>query len=293
MQSYPRISIVTPSYNDAAYLEETILSVVTQGYPNLEYIVMDGGSTDGSVEVIKKYADRISYWVSEKDNGMYDAIQKGFERTTGEIMGWINSDDKLHEGSLFTAAQIFHEFSIVNWIQGHPNGIDEKGRIVSVFSWPDLNKLYFYKKKRNKRKYIQQESTLWRRSLWEKAGAHVSVKYKYAGDFELWMRFFQFDRIFNINAFIGSFRLSGAGQASIDHFDEYVKETYRILEEYPLTNKDREKLRAMERYEYLEFMMNRFFRIFKIKPALIDSTAMNNAIKFDVTSQKFVLKKLE
>ena len=93
MKNLPKISIVTPSFNQAQFIEETILSVLNQNYPNLEYIIIDGGSTDGSVDIIKKYADKIAYWVSEKDSGMYDAINKGFGKSTGEILAWINSDD--------------------------------------------------------------------------------------------------------------------------------------------------------------------------------------------------------
>ncbi|MEI9912662.1 MAG: glycosyltransferase family 2 protein [Bacteroidota bacterium] len=103
----PGITIITPSFNQGRFIEETILSVIEQGYPNLEYIIMDGGSKDETVEVIKKYNSRISYWVSEKDNGQSDAINKGLHKATGDIINWINSDDQLVPGSLWIIAQHF------------------------------------------------------------------------------------------------------------------------------------------------------------------------------------------
>ena len=100
MNALPKISTVTPSFNQGKFLEKTILSVLEQGYPNLEYIIIDGGSSDESVDIIKKYADRLNYWVSEADRGQSHAINKGFERATGEIFGWLNSDDWYHPGAL-------------------------------------------------------------------------------------------------------------------------------------------------------------------------------------------------
>lgn len=92
-QIYPKITVVTPSFNQGEFIEKTILSVINQGYPNLEYIIIDGGSTDNSVEIIKKYENHLSYWVSEKDNGQSDALNKGFAKATGDLLCWINSDD--------------------------------------------------------------------------------------------------------------------------------------------------------------------------------------------------------
>ena len=102
---WPKISIVTPSYNQAEYLEQTIRSVLLQRYPNLEYIIMDGGSTDGSVEIIRKYQEWITFWTSEEDQGQTDAIQKGFSRSTGSILAWLNSDDIYFPGALVAMAQ--------------------------------------------------------------------------------------------------------------------------------------------------------------------------------------------
>lgn len=109
MDEWPRITVVTPSYNQAAFLRATIESVLGQGYPNLEYFIIDGGSTDGSVEIIRHYEDRLDGWVSEKDAGQADAIAKGFDRASGELLGWLNSDDVLFPGALFAIAQAYRQ----------------------------------------------------------------------------------------------------------------------------------------------------------------------------------------
>lgn len=217
----PKITIITPSFNQGSFLEETICSVLDQGYPNLEYIIIDGGSTDNSTEIIKKYEKQLAYWTSEKDNGMYDAIQKGFARSTGEIMGWINSDDRYHPKSLFVLAEVFGNHSEVNWLQGNPTSMDEQGRIVASFSSRRWSRFHFYLKDY---KYIQQESTFWRRSLWEASGASLRTDLKLAGDFELWLRFFDHARLYCLRAPLGTFRLRSGNQFSLDRISEYNAE---------------------------------------------------------------------
>lgn len=120
MNKYPKITVITPSFNQGQYIEETILSVIRQDYPNLEYIIIDGGSTDNTVEIIKKYQNRIHYWVSEKDSGQSNAINKGLRKATGEIINWINSDDQLQPGALSIIAKHF---------VAHPDAAIVHGRI--------------------------------------------------------------------------------------------------------------------------------------------------------------------
>lgn len=128
--SLPRITVITPSYNQGSYLKATIESVLSQNYPNLEYFVIDGGSNDDSVAVIQQYAPQLSWWVSEKDQGQSHAINKGFERATGDIVTWINSDDLLAPGSLLAAAEHYLQTGSP-WMAGQVDEIDEHGRHVS------------------------------------------------------------------------------------------------------------------------------------------------------------------
>ena len=116
--AFPRLSIVTPSFNQGEFLEEAIVSVLEQNYPNLEFIVIDGGSTDALVKIIRKYESYITYWISEPDDGHGDALNKGFNRSSGEIMAWLNSDDKYCPNAFSTVVELFTTFKDVQWLTG-------------------------------------------------------------------------------------------------------------------------------------------------------------------------------
>lgn len=229
LDKYPKITVVTPSYNQGAYLEDTIVSILDQRYPNLEYIIIDGGSTDNSVEIIEKYKDRLAYWVSEPDKGLYDGVQKGFERSTGEIMCWINSDDMHHRKSLITVADLFNSFPDISWLMGCNTFYDEHGRMF--IHDPDM----FYDRWSKwrmydfKGKFIQQESVFWRRSLWEKAGGYIDRNLSLAGDADLWLRFFRHDQLYTTTLMLAGFRIRSQ-QKSKDQFTEYVEELKMLIQ---------------------------------------------------------------
>jgi Glycosyl transferase family 2 len=203
---WPRISLVTPVFNSAKYIERTIQSVLAQNYPNLEYIIVDGGSTDGTIDIIRQYQDRLTGWISEPDQGMYDALNKGFARTTGEIMGWISATDLYHVGGLAVVGSVFTDLPKVEWITGRTTIFNEAGMTTVVLDIPHWSRFRFLA---GANRYIQQESTFWRRSLWQRAGSRVDDSRRYAADFELWVRFFRYAQLHPVDALIGGFRVHG------------------------------------------------------------------------------------
>lgn len=231
----PKISIVTPSFNQGKYIEETIQSVVTQNYDNLEYIIIDGNSSDNTIDIIKKNERYIDYWISEPDNGQFDAINKGFTKSSGEIMAWINSDDKYTPWAFSVVADIFATFPEINWLTTAYGLLwDKNGRAVRCRHRNGYNRQAFFKgaylagTHRYNRGFIQQESTFWRRSLWEKIGCQIDPRLKMAGDFELWAKFFHHTDLYVVNAPLAGFRFHN-DQKTANHMETYIEEAEKIL----------------------------------------------------------------
>lgn len=182
--AWPRISVVTPSYNQEQFLEEAIRSVLLQNYPNLEYILIDGGSTDGSVEIIQKYESYLNFWVSESDDGQSHAINKGFAQSSGHILCWINSDDMLKPGALELVAKTLKDISMASWLVGSSELINTEGLLIEnrtpsenitheiILSWSE--------------NWFPQQSTFWTRAMWNGTGPLNEILH-YAMDYALWL----------------------------------------------------------------------------------------------------------
>jgi glycosyltransferase involved in cell wall biosynthesis len=200
---WPRITLVTPVLNGARHLEAAITSVLGQGYPNLEYIIVDGGSHDGTLDLIRRQERSLAWWVSEPDRGMYDALNKGYARSSGEVMGWLSSTDLLHLGALFVVGGVFRDLREVEWLTGIPTALTEEGMTVGVGPLRRWTRPRFLLGANH---YVQQESTFWRRSLWDRAGGRMDDSRTMASDFELWLRFFRHARLHPVRALVGGFR---------------------------------------------------------------------------------------
>jgi glycosyltransferase involved in cell wall biosynthesis len=235
MMNYPKISIITPSYNQGQFLEATIQSVLSQNYPNLEYIIIDGGSTDGSVEIIQKYADHLKFWCSEPDGGQYDAINRGFSHATGEIMAWLNSDDMYFPWAFRTVASIMSALPEVEWLTNSNCGIwDWEGFCGDISKIPGYSREAFLDGRylvsdRNAINWIQQESTFWKRGLWERIGGYISTEFKLASDFDLWSRFYAHADLYGTSSLLGGFRSQNTQRSR--QIEEYISEAQKSLEQ--------------------------------------------------------------
>jgi len=200
--AWPRISIVTPSYNQGQFLEETIRSVLLQGYPNLEYIIMDGGSTDNSAAIIKKYEPWLTYWVSEPDNGQADAIHRGFVKATGNIVCWVNSDDFLLPSALLLVGKSFAEVSDLEFAIGGGIIIDIKRNLIrKYYSFPqDFCSLL------GGGEFFLQMSSFWHRDAYESEGG-LDTSLKFCFDYDLFLRLARRKPPGKIDAMLSAFRI--------------------------------------------------------------------------------------
>jgi len=177
------VSVITPSFNQAAYLEQTMLSVLEQDYPQIEYVVVDGGSSDGSLEIIKRHADRLAWWVSEPDEGQTDAINKGFAQATGEIMAYLNSDDLYQPGAVSQAVEYLAAHPEVGMVYGDADFIDSNGKVTGRFHAAQTD----YKRLRRGYVHIPQQAAFFRADLWKQVGP-LDPSFQFAMDYDLWVR---------------------------------------------------------------------------------------------------------
>ena len=203
---FPKISIVTPSFNQGKYIEHTILSIINQVYPNVEYIIIDGGSTDETIDIIKKYEDRITYWVSEPDKGQSDAINKGLAKCTGEIFNWINSDDYLEPGALHVIAKAFMENKDALQVSGYTRIFNDATNTTVL-----LHRCELFENTETTvvQQRINQPGAFYRSSIFSEIGK-INMDLVYVMDLELWLRFlsrFGQQKIVLLNNTVAHFRI--------------------------------------------------------------------------------------
>ena len=199
-ENLPKISIVTPSFNQGEYVGWTVRSVLLQRYPNLEYIFMDGGSNDTTFSVVEPYMHRFAHFQSARDKGQADAVANGFARSTGEIMGYLNSDDMLAPGALMTVARFFRDNPTVDAVYSHRVTVGSKNQAVNYWILPPHCSALM-----KRWDLIPQETCFWRRRLYEKCG-NIDAGYRFALDYDLFVRYMNAGRFARINCFLGAFR---------------------------------------------------------------------------------------
>ena len=218
----PRVSIITPSYNQAQFLEETLCSVLEQDYPDIEYIIVDGGSTDGSVEIIQRYANRLAWWVSEPDRGQTDALNKGFARASGDIMAWLNSDDTYLPGAVSDAVEYLRAHPEAGMVYGEANLVDESGAVLGRFPARQTD----YQRLMRGSVHIPQQAAFFRGELWRTVGP-LDPSFYFAMDYDLWVRLSKIAPLHYYPRLWANFRLHGTAK-SVASDDRCYPEMLRV-----------------------------------------------------------------
>ncbi len=236
MSPCPKITVVTPCYNAENNIERSILSILSQRYENLEYIVVDGFSTDHTIDVIEKYRDRITCVIHEPDKGMYDAIRKGFARATGDVLCWLNADDQSMPWTLRTIGEIFENHPDVDWVMGVPAFLNEKYQLTKIYTQPAAIPRKYIQNgwcRSDVRGLLQQENMFWRRSLYERAGG-IDSSYRAAGDFELWTRFARYADLATVDIPFSAFMKRADSLSRRDStYEDEVETILRGRKKYP------------------------------------------------------------
>ncbi|MBE0409924.1 MAG: glycosyltransferase [Anaerolineales bacterium] len=221
-KTLPLVSVITPSFNQARFLEETIKSVLVQDYPRIEYIIVDGGSTDGSLEIIKGYAEHLAWWVSEPDRGQTDAINKGFARARGDVLAWLNSDDTYLPGAISEAVAFLSANPEAGMVYGDANLIDEDGRLIGKFPARQTD----YKHLMRGHVHIPQQASFFRSELWRQVGP-LDPTFFFAMDYDLWVRLAKIAPLCYHPRLWANFRLHG-GAKSVAADDRCWPEMVRV-----------------------------------------------------------------
>ncbi len=224
MAEFPLVSIVTPSFNQVAFLEQTIQSVLSQDYPNLEYWVVDGGSTDGSLAIIQRYADQLSGWLSEPDQGQGDAINKGFRRCQGEIVAWLNSDDIYRPGSIRRAVEVLQAHPEVGLVYSDVDSIDPQGEVFNRMTYAQwgLQDLMAFN-------MLGQVSVFFRRSILEKEGL-LDLSYHFLLDHHLWLRMALETQMKYVPGEVWAAARMHPGAKNVAQAERFGEEAYRLVE---------------------------------------------------------------
>jgi glycosyltransferase involved in cell wall biosynthesis len=233
-----KISVIIPCFNMVQYIEATILSIINQNYKNLELIIIDGGSNDGTIDVITKYQDHISYFISENDCGQYDAINKGLKIATGEILAWLNADDTYYPWTLNLVNKIFDEQIEISWISGQSSYLDSDGIMSKVYNTLSCkSQKTIQKGLYNGRHigYLQQEGMFWRREVVENCG-FLNTNLHFAADYELWIRFSKKYELVSVELPLAGFRIRKTSRSILlkHEYEKEVLNTFKTFNNNPI-----------------------------------------------------------